>query len=171
MPKKRQPPGRKRTPPPKTDEEKLLDDQPSETAGFTPRTLDRSIIAIPLLRELVEEDKRGRQSLHDVVIDLHLEFPGGREQARERVIELLGELTPRANGSQPHARSTSQYMFTTLYGEEIRQLVRLDQRRKRPSIFRIWPDFPLRALLVRSVSTVKADAAHSSFAAYGQDIV
>ena len=31
------------------------------------------------------------------------------------------------------------------------------------AIFRIWPDFPIKALLVKSVSTVKADAAHSSF--------
>jgi subtilisin family serine protease len=171
MPKRRQPPSRKRKTPPKRDEEKLLDDKPSETAGFTPRTLDRSVIAIPLLRELVEEDKRGQQELHDVVIDLHLEFPGGRERARDRLIELLGELAPRPDGSRPHARSTSQYMFATLYGAEIRQLVRIDQHRQRPSIFRIWPDFPLKALLVKSVSTVKADAAHSSFAAYGHDIV
>ena len=39
------------------------------------------------------------------------------------------------------------------------------------AIFRIWPDFEINALLVKSVSTVKADAAHSSFAAFGTDIV
>ena len=151
--------------------EKLLDKRPSETMGFTPRTLDRSTIAIPLLRELVAEEKRGENELHDVVIDLHLEFPGGRDMARARVYALLGELPERANGSRPRARETSQYMFVRLYGDEIRKLVRLDQAAKRPAIFRVWPDFPLKALLVKSVSTVKADAAHSSFAAFGRDIV
>ena len=49
-----------------------------------------------------------------------------------------------------------------------------DNRRRSSApraIYRIWPDFPIKALLVKSVSTVKADAAHSSFAAFGADIV
>jgi hypothetical protein len=81
-----------------------------------------------------------------------------------------------------------------MYGDEIRRLVELDRetpiadpdsRTKKPlarrgqsapskaprAIYRIWPDFPIKALLVKSVSTVKADAAHSSFAAFGADIV
>lgn len=37
-------------------------------------------------------------------------------------------------------------------------------------IFRIWPDFEVRALLDRSISTVKADAAHAAYAAYGKNI-
>jgi subtilisin family serine protease len=158
-------------PPAERDEEQLLDDRPAEVAGFTPRTLDRSIIAIPLLRELVEESKTGAPKFHDVVIDLHLDYPGGRDKARERVLELLAALDVRPDGRRPAARQTSQYMFATLSGDEIRQLVRLDQRRPPPAIFRIWPDFPLKGLLVRSVRTVKADAAHSSFSALGRDIV
>ena len=38
-------------------------------------------------------------------------------------------------------------------------------------IFRIWPDFEIRALLTHSVSTVKADAALTSFAAGGSSVV
>jgi subtilisin family serine protease len=171
MPEGRSPKRRRRTSRTEHKKEKLLDKQPSETAGFTPRTLDRSVIAIPLLRELVEEDKRDENKLHDVVIDLHLEYPGGRDRARARVSELLEALPARDNGSRPRARQTSQYMFLRMYGDEIRELVRLDQSAKRPAIFRVWPDFPLKALLVKSVSTVKADAAHSSFAAFGHDIV
>src|SRR3954462_8026200 len=75
-----------------SDARKLADDQPSETAGFTPRTLDRSVIAIPLLRDLVAEGTTQRFRAHDVVIDLHLEYPGGRDKARERVRQLVAAL-------------------------------------------------------------------------------
>jgi len=172
------------------DARKLTDTQASEQPGFTPRTLDRSIIAIPLLRDLVKEAQEGKATLHDVVIDLHLEFPGGRDKARERVATLVSQLTPRPNGSRPALRTTSQYAFATMYGEEIRQLVRLDRdvpvlaqtstqdatartasTPKPRAIFRIWPDFKVKALIIKTVATVKADAAHSSFAAFGTDIV
>jgi subtilisin family serine protease len=166
----------------------------SENAGFLPRTLDRSVIAIPLLRDLVDEDATKRVTAHHVVIDLHLEFPGGREKARDRVLYLVGLLPPRSDGSHPTVQETSQYVFATMYGDEIRRLVQLDRevpvvdpdsKSRKPlkkrsktassdaprAIFRVWPDFPIKALLVKSVSTVKADAAHSSFAAFGEDIV
>ena len=39
------------------------------------------------------------------------------------------------------------------------------------AIHRVWPDFKIRANISRSISTVKADAAHKSFAAFGKDIV
>ena len=177
----------------RADAKKLIDDRPSEKPGFTPRTLDRSVIAIPLLRDLVMEEKTKRRKPHDVVIDLHLEFPGGRDLARQRVRDLLMRLRPRAKGARPVLRTTTQYMFATMYGNEIRELVRLDrdtpvetpayavtpeEKEKKTTsssapraIFRIWPDFKVKALLVKTVSTVKADAAHSSFAAYGTDIV
>jgi serine protease AprX len=172
---------------------------PSETGGFTPRTLDRSVIAIPLLRMLVAEEAGQPPAPHHVVIDLHLEFPGGHEKARARVRQLVHALPPRPDGTRPTLQDTSQYMFGVMYGDEIRQLVRLDRETPVPvpntrarrqakrtetaaattataanaprAIFRIWPDFPIQALLVKSVSTVKADAAHSSFAAFGADIV
>jgi serine protease AprX len=39
------------------------------------------------------------------------------------------------------------------------------------TIYRIWPDFPVKPLILKSISTVKADAARNSFAALGEDIV
>ena len=64
----------------------------------------------------------------------------------------------------------------------IRGLVRIDNEERKASdepgarlrqraIYRIWPDFPINALINRSLSTVKADAARTSFSATGQDIV
>ena len=144
----------------------------------------------------MKEEKEGKRTTHDVVIDLHLEFPGGRDKARERLRDLIAQVVrrhPRADGSTPALRTTSQYAFATLYGDEIRALVKLDRetpielpdgttetetpraRASNPNapraIFRIWPDFKVRSLLVKTVSTVKADAAHSSFAALGEGIV
>ena len=39
------------------------------------------------------------------------------------------------------------------------------------TIYHIWPDFVLRSCITRSISTVKADAAHQSFTALGDGIV
>jgi serine protease AprX len=39
------------------------------------------------------------------------------------------------------------------------------------AIYRIWPDFPVKPLILKSISTVKADAARNSFDAAGEDIV
>jgi len=180
------------------DAAKVSDLSPAERQpGFTPRTLDRSVIAIPLLRKLVDERTQSRvegggaerpPNEYDVVIDLNLEYPG-RDQARQRVRDLVKMLPPRGDGTRPVLRETSQYMFARLRGDEIRTLVELDRKTptphtsgaKRPggkrrtppahAIFRIWPDFEVKALLVKSVRTVKADAAHTSFAALGDDIV
>src|SRR5690242_8894177 len=68
-------------PPPTPEQAKLSDDSAAERAGFTPRTLDRSVIAIPLLRAIAEEQRAGQRVLHHVVIDLNLEFRGGRDRA------------------------------------------------------------------------------------------
>lgn len=39
------------------------------------------------------------------------------------------------------------------------------------AIYRIWPDFSIKALVLKTISTVKANAAHNSFGAWGEDIV
>src|SRR4029079_9600009 len=74
---------------------------------FVPEVLDRTVIAIPLLdeiereREIVTALRQGQEpplptrsgetfpKLHEVIIDLNLEFPGGRARARERVKDLV----------------------------------------------------------------------------------
>ncbi len=81
-----------------------------------------------------------------------------------------------------------QYVFAELLGVEIAELVRADKnrihereltvergdvRRVSPcqAIFHIWPDFEISPLINRSISTVKADAAHNAFGAFGEGIV
>jgi hypothetical protein len=94
---------------------------------------------------------------------------------------------------------SNQYVFARLSGKVIRELVRLDveragkegktAKRTRPpkkrgrasvpadatpyrfrAIYRIWPDFKISPCITKSLATVKADAAQTSFCAHGIDI-
>lgn len=95
---------------------------------------------------------------------------------------------------------SNQYIFARLSGKVIRELVRLDvghaaseaKKAKKPSrskkrekatvqtataavyrfraIYRIWPDFKISPCITKSLATVKADAAQTSFCAHGADI-
>jgi serine protease AprX len=163
---------------------------------FVPEDLDRTVIAIPLLKRFQDEkiardkDPSMAPELHKVIIDLNLEFPGGREEARTWVVEttrkIVAELgdnkNPNVHGiNTERSALTPQYLFGSLEGDVIRELVSRDEAENGArstdsasstrAIFHIWPDFEIRALTTKSVSTVKADAARASFAALGDDIV
>lgn len=111
-----------------------------------------------------------------VVIDLNLEFQGGREAARQAVLnrlsEILGPVTAREIAESPKNDQTGQYLFARLSGAQIRALIEQsgDLQHRRRAIFRIWPDFEVRGLIRRSVATIKADAALNSFSATGEGI-
>jgi subtilisin family serine protease len=153
---------------------------------FLPDTLDKTVIAIPLLKELESMRGTGRedQPIY-VIIDLNLEYPGGRAEARDRVRTLVREAVdaggkdPDEEGiNEPKSEFSPQYLFARLSGPTIRRLVELDRRggegRNAPpprAIYRIWNDFQIGPLTSRSVSTVKADAARASFAAMGDGIL
>ncbi|HKG12301.1 MAG TPA: S8 family peptidase [Pyrinomonadaceae bacterium] len=153
---------------------------------FNPETLDRTVIAIPLLRRLKAEDEYlkthpdERPKVYPVVIDLNLTFSHGRDKAYEWADAAIRDLMKPGGGETVSDAKVAQYLFASLKGETIRELVRRDVRenskspgggRGRPAIFHIWPDFEVRALTNKSVSTVKADAAHASFSAFGEGIV
>jgi len=165
-----------------------------EKKPFVPEDLDRTVIAIPLLKKLKEEQETGaglRPELHKIIIDLNLEFPGGRQEARDWVIAAADKVISRNGVNNNRAEQginvvrselTSQYLFARLLGDVIRALVSLDaqengERLSKDSasspraIYHIWPDFEIRALTTKSISTVKADAARASFAALGDGIV
>jgi serine protease AprX len=164
---------------------------------FVPKQLDRTVIAIPLLdimeEEIVKlnENPKLQPKSHKVIIDLNLQFPGGRDEARQWVIKTTRELIKErgVNKDSRHQdineeRSTlnPQYLFARLEGRVIRQLVRRDaldhpipksgsSGLSRLAIYHIWPDFRVKALTNKSISTVKADAARASFSAFGSGIV
>ena len=163
--------------------------------GFEPLILDRTVIAIPLLATLrAEREAPGAAPTpHAVIIDVNLEYKGGRVEAQRRVRELIAaaiaevgtDKDPQCQGvHERKSQYSQQYVFARLEGEVIRELVRRDgaQRSADPAggttsnlsdraIYRIWPDFPVNALTTRSVKTVKADAARIAYSALGEDVV
>src|SRR5215471_6850965 len=80
------------------DKGKLEQTNPKKSP-FVPENLDRTVIAIPLLKDLKAEDDGIEPKSHAVIIDLNLEFPGGREDARDWVKRMVQQLlsTPAAN--------------------------------------------------------------------------
>jgi serine protease AprX len=153
--------------------------------GFTPLVLDRTVIAVPLLTQLAEEDAlaetgRGEARLYPIIIDVNLTYHSGRDAARQRVRELIGALVsdqsslPGEGVIESKTNVSQQYVFAQLSGRSIRELVRQDAVRgpgRERAIYHIWPDFPVKALITNSVRTVKADAAMASFSAFGNDVV
>lgn len=156
---------------------------------FTPDQLDKSVIALPLL-QVLEEYQTEPDKLHAVVIDLNLEYPNGMQGARRWITDEISRIVAEA-GTNPEqginlakSQLSSQYLFARLEARVIRELVKRDNLTKinqgvgpdQPginarAIHHIWPDFKIRALIDESIRTVKADAAHSSFAAFGEGIV
>ena len=162
----------------------------ADNKGFDQRLLDRTVIAIPLLEAIAAAKP---EEIIDVVIDMNLTYPGGRERARERVRDLVAAaVAPFKGGTLAAFRSdepgnqmpfigvdvrksqlSDQYVFASLPADAIKSLIRLDtlggKRANSASkvIYRVWPDFPLEVLLTSSVRTVKADAALTAFAAAG----
>jgi serine protease AprX len=155
---------------------------------FTPEVLDRTVIAVPLLDKI---KKDGEAKVQPIIIDLNLDYHGGRAAARERAQKLVKEiiaefrLDPRQqNVNDTKSKLSHQYLFAALEGRAIRELVRRDNQDKpkaisdarasqtaHRAIFRIWPDFPVKGLITKSISTVKADAARNSFSAFGDNII
>ncbi len=146
--------------------------------GFLPRVLDRTVIAIPLLEKFKAEHAR---TVFDIIIDLNLEFKEGIPGARRLILKAITDVLRdqkkdrSAQGASHADVEDFQYIFTALDREAIRELVRRDTQRgpqkHERSIYHIWPDFALRPLTNRSISTVKADAAHNAFSARGAGVV
>jgi serine protease AprX len=158
---------------------------------FEESHLDRSAIALPLLDAIMAERERRATSAHviqdgeqfSVMIDLDLRYTEGREKARVRVAELIDQVVlevPGSTGQTPHPprptrlwNAGTNYVFAWLTGRQLLEIVRRDtlSNLDTRAIFRIWPNHPVEPLLVRSVRTIKGDAAANAFGANGDGIV
>src|SRR5689334_5778937 len=170
---------------------------------FDPRILDRSVIAIPLLEEINQDDNE----IHAVIIDVNLDYGEGREGARKQIRQdiedAIAKIAPTDGKQGVREKKTelsNQYIFARLSGRVIREVVRMDvERAERQAkvtkkaappkkrgktsaqpitnsfygfraIYRIWPDFKISPCITKSLATVKADAAQTSFCAFGSEI-
>ncbi len=139
--------------------------------------LERSIIALPLLKEMYEGDP---PPAHNVIIDAHLDFPGGRDDARRQIIAMIAALIARPGSSGEKLVASKndfsrQYVFARLKAETIKELIRRDRKTPAkspsPAIFRVWLDHVVRPFVNKSIVTIKGDAAIKAFNARGSGIV
>ena len=148
--------------PPEEDDERF---NPGQVQSY----LQSTVIALPLLKKMQDNPL----DIQPVLITLHSDY-GTPETAAKRVEEIVNQvLADRQQDSQQGVDGLpiSQYLTARLTAKSIRELVKQDRSSKRPAIYQIWPDFTIYPLINRSVSTVKADAAHVTFTALGADIV
>jgi len=150
----------------------------SSRVGFLPEVLDRTVIAIPLLKAFAKPG--GLRKTYHVAIDLNLDYKYAIDRARTDVLEMIADVIGhradiRSDQGVDEQPEEMQYVFATLDARAIQELVRRDQARGEHkfdrAIYHIWPDFDLKPLIFKSISTVKGDAAHNAFAAFGAEIV
>jgi hypothetical protein len=125
--------------------------------GFTPEQLDRTVLAIPLIKDLRDEQKKLKADptleprKWDVVLDINLEFATEREEARAAARKIVTEaiaehgVDKQGQGIGEAKSGTSQYLFAALEGDVIRDVVDRNEAGGRP-IFRVWPDFEIQRL-------------------------
>lgn len=93
-----------------------------------------------------------------------------KDQMRRVSVEDLSEADTYADKTRPAAEAEPRHTAPARSA-----FVRVDAgnrvERNERAIYRIWPDFPIDLSITRSISTVKADAAHRAFYAYGEGIV
>ena len=155
------------------------------TPGFDPDQLDRMVITPPLLYDLQDASSDAR--LFHVIIDINLDYPLGREKARERIVDMIEDASTTAAPDVRGGGTTGppqSYLFATLSGATIRAVVSRDREeaagREKPgadfptirgAIYRVWEDAEVHPLVIKSIATVKADAAQVAYSAIGNDIV
>ena len=150
---------------------------------FNPDDLVRTVISVPMLNAI----KTDESDLQSVMIEVNVNYVGGRAEAKSRVtamamqaIQDAGNLNQEQFVQHWKSDAGEQYVYAKMIGTAIRRLVELDQKgpdardgeeKDRHAIYHVWPDFRLRAQIWRSASTVKADACQRSFNTSGRGIV
>jgi serine protease AprX len=147
---------------------------PGDARQFDPENLVKTVIAVPLLKDI----ERDPAALRYIIIDVNLRHGEGRDSAKSDIFQFVADAIQAAgdpNVQQGVHRSKSeasqQYVYAQLQGKVIRELVARDQRNPARAIFHVWPDFIVRAQIWKSVPTVKADACRRSFATSGKGIL
>ncbi len=150
--------------------------------------------ASPLSMAVVDLAQRLGPSPFEVIIELNAYYPDGLAAARSNIVGYVrtaaGQRSDDALRRDSEVQS-SLYVFVSLTAAEIAQVVELDgeaastydsrhplestnpgtPHREVRALLRIWESTPIGPLTVKSIRTVKADAAQTAFSANGDDIV
>src|SRR5262245_60901336 len=114
MTKKTKTPPKKRT---------KSDDQPS---GLIDHKLATTVISLPLLDQIENSDNRLKPL--EIIIDVNLTYPGGRDKARERIWKLIRKILEDKGKSKnsteqgvnaPKSIMSKQYIFAVLDADVI----------------------------------------------------
>jgi serine protease AprX len=151
-------------------------DEPGFPERQTLRNERRLLQSNMVADALIDPDERERIGLPraedvplPVVVELNLAHVGGLSEADRT---FLAEWDAVVGGRAP-ARIADIYYRGEISVQQVRQLVQADLAHTDPTeraIYRIWPDFPVQALIDRSGTTVKADAAGRAYDAMGRGI-
>jgi serine protease AprX len=113
-----------------------------------------------------------------VVVELNLFHKKGLTGSESKFKKIYDELWQKLQVKPPPVqplRIADTYFRCRLSVPQAQTLVELDQKsakqRTERAIHRIWPDFKMKLLIDKSVSTIKADAARRSYDASGVGIV
>jgi subtilisin family serine protease len=142
------------------------------SSTFNPEDLVGRVIAEPLASEI----KASPDDVYRCIVVIDATNPKGMQAARAAVIDCF-TLLSRRSGSPIVFRSNDvashPYVFATMTGAQVRALVELDRNPATGpiAIHQIWEDSRVQALITKSIATVKADAAHIAYGAFGKDIV
>src|SRR5262245_60940321 len=172
----RKPRSRNDTPPP---------GDTSASGGSTPPDLLAVIgrgVVPPVLNDPARREEMGLPADDDTpgryMVELNILYRGGLRAAAKAFRELCADdkvLGPAFMDKRPPNEISKSYFQVSLSVREWRVLLKADEERAkgdttRRVIYKLWPDFKVKALIDRSIPTVKADAAFKSYSATGAGI-
>src|SRR2546425_12951599 len=93
---------------------------PKDKNNFDPENLIRTVISVPLLRK-IEVDPSG---LEYVIIDLNLRYKEGRDQAKDKILQLIdqaiqgaGDAGVQQSFNRSKSEASPQYIYARLQGK------------------------------------------------------
>jgi serine protease AprX len=109
------------------------------------------------------------------MVELNLMHREGLELAGTKFEKLYKDLVGDKHADDRHqlVRISRTYFRIFASVAEWRRLIREDEKahgRADRVVYKLWPDFPVKPLIDRSIATVKADAAFRSYAADGSGV-
>lgn len=149
---------------------------PDSDKPFDPTNLIKTVIAVPLMHDIDQDEN----ALRAVIIDVNIRYRQGRKGAKEwvsdwvgKAVQEYGDANVQQGISQKKSERSQQYVYARLQGKVVRGLVERDQEKSVEDrcIYHVWPDFLIKPLIWKSIPTVKADACQRAFATSGKGIL
>lgn len=173
------------------------EDDPDRIRDRLTRVTAPPELDLPENRKKWKLEDPNRDNRGPYLVELNIQHAGGLPGAEQAFLKLYRDLfgdrvTPASDpesslyeeaGMEPTSVGKGYYRCY-FQVREWRQLIAEDERLARErqlknrgqdampyrSIYKLWPDFPVRGQISRSVATIKADAAYRSFDASGEEI-